>query len=95
MKNRKTERYKMTEMISLNNHTMILSSQDKVSARGNLQIITTLNIMKIILNRRIIIKKIMKAIMNSIKRKRRHTTRKLPFRNYSTKMTKKKMSREM
>ena len=82
-------------MICLNNHTMILTSQDRVSAREDLQIITTLNIRKIILNRRIMIKKIMKAIMNSIKRKRRYTTRKLSFRNYSTKMTKKKMSTGM
>ena len=40
-------------------------------------------------------KMITNLFMNSIKRKRRLTTRELPIRNFSTKMTKKKKSTEM
>ena len=82
-------------MICLNNLSMILTSQDRVSVRGNQQIIINHSIWLNNLKRKITMKMITNLIMNSIKRKRRLTTRELPIRNFSTKMTKKKKSTEM
>jgi hypothetical protein len=75
---------KIMEMICLHSLTVRLTSQDRVSVRGNLLIITTLNIRMINLKRRSMMKIIMKDIMDSIKRKRRYNIRKLSFRNSST-----------
>ena len=81
---------KIMKMTCLNNRTMTLTNQDKVLVRANQQT-TTLNIRMMYLKRNTM-KKIMKVIMNSIQRKRRLITRKLSFRNSSTKTMKKKMS---
>jgi hypothetical protein len=69
-------RAKMIKMIYLNNHTMRLVSQEKVSVRESQQ--TTITLTNKILNlKRIMMMKIMKIIMDNIQRKRRHNTREL------------------